>query len=228
MRMDYVNSNCEGKARELLAPLTGACPDSVWENVSIALAEKRKEAENKWMNKIGNIPKVPLLAAAVISVVAISSWLYFTHKSSNLNGRVTSASIVSNTPPVKAPESKINATVIQTAEVKKDSIQTQPSIKVQGSALVQNNAPLVKNDGATKNTGLNIISNKVIQSPPVIAQKDDSKPILIQHDAGNTQIIPNDQPASKGGVAVDLGGSDNSSSHPTAEMGAVEDTTAQQ
>ena len=112
MRMDYVNSNCEGKAKELLAPLTGACPDSVWENVNIALEEKRKEAESRWMNRINNVPRVPLLAAAAILVVTISSWLFFTHRNGNLNGNLTSASIVSNTPTVKAPESNINATVI--------------------------------------------------------------------------------------------------------------------
>jgi hypothetical protein len=194
--------------------------------VNIALEEKRKEAESGWMNRINNAPRVPLLAAAGILVVAISSLLFFTHRNGNLNGNLASASIVSNTPTVKAPESKINATVIQTAEVKKDSIQIQPTVKVQESALVQNTS-VVKNDVVVKNTGVNI-ANKPIQASSVIAQKDDNKPILIQHDVTNTQIIPNDQPASKGGVAVDLGSSDNSSSHPTAEMGAIEDTTAQQ
>ncbi len=225
MRMDYVNSNCEGKAKELLAPLTGACPDSVWENVNIALDEKRKEAESKWMNKISNVPKVPLLAAAIISVIAISSWFFFSHRSSNLNGSVASTAIVSNTPSVKAPATKINATVIQTAEVKKDSTQAQPSVKIQEAAMVQNNMPVMKNNGSLKNMSMNV-NNKPLQAP-VVSQKDDNKPILIQHDAVDPQTITTDQQTSKG-VAVDLGGSDNSSSHPTAEMGAVEDTTAQQ
>jgi len=225
MRMDYVNSNCEGKAKELLAPLTGACPDSVWENVSVALDERRKEAENRWINKINNVPKVPLLVAAAISVIAISSWLFFIHRSGNLKESNTSTAMVSNTSPVKAPENKINAAVIQTAEIKKDNIDTQPSVKVQESAMVQNNVPVMKNNGSLKNMTVNI-SNKPVQAP-VVSQKDDNKPILIQHGATDPQTITTDQQTSKG-VAVDLGGSDNSSSHPTAEMGAVEDTTAQQ
>jgi hypothetical protein len=73
MKMDYANSNCERRARELLAPLAGVCPDSVWEGISTDLEAKRAEANNKWLNKLGSAPKTPLIIAGAIAIITLSA-----------------------------------------------------------------------------------------------------------------------------------------------------------
>ncbi|HWY98252.1 MAG TPA: hypothetical protein VNY36_04110, partial [Bacteroidia bacterium] len=79
MKMDYANNNCERRARELLAPLAGVCPDSVWDGISIDLEAKRAETNSKWLNKLSSAPKIPLIAAGIIIVITLSAWMIITH-----------------------------------------------------------------------------------------------------------------------------------------------------
>ena len=97
MNTDYEKSSFEQKAFELLAPLAGNCPDSVWDNVNIELAARKAEADNKWFKKAVNSPKTVLVAAGVIAVVTLSSWMLFMNK----GGHTT---VAANTTVQQAPQ----------------------------------------------------------------------------------------------------------------------------
>ncbi|HTA82228.1 MAG TPA: hypothetical protein VK783_04825 [Bacteroidia bacterium] len=229
MKMDYASNNCEGRARELLAPLTGVCPDSVWENVSTDLDARRREMENKWVNKINNVPKMPLLAAAAIAVISISAWMFFSHRDNTLSASTVSISNISE------PKKNTNTIASQQPVVKKDT-----AVKMLNSLVTDPPAQsLPSQNSSVSLTKVNQpVKNQVVQSNVQNTQmqaskddKDDGRPILIQHDASDPQVITSDQQPSKG-VAIDLGGNDNSAPHATmspssAEAGPIQDSTAQ-
>jgi hypothetical protein len=222
MKTDYASSNCEQRARELLAPVTGVCPDSVWENISIELEANRKEAENTWLNKLNNTPRTPLIAAAVVVVITLSSWLILSHKSTNKTETVAQVT------PVPVSNTTV-ATIasITTPEVKKDN-DIKPVVFEENTSAQQVKQGLVMNGRSGKRQGMN--SNIATQNQSATEDKDDGKPIMI-HNAGGPQVITSDEPASKG-VAVDLGGDDNSngqgpSGASSAQTRAVRDSTGQ-
>jgi len=219
MKTDYASSNCEQRARELLAPVTGACPASVWENVSIELEANRIEAENTWLNKLNNAPRTPLIAAAVVVVITLSSWLILSHKSTNKTEAVAQVTSV----PVSSTPVATTA-LVTTPDVKKDN-NINPVI-FEGTPSAQPvKQGLAINVRYGKKQGMN--SNTAAQNQSATEDKDDGKPIMI-HNTGGPKVITSDEPVSKG-VAVDLGSEDNSNSQgsSSAQTRIVHDSIGQ-
>jgi hypothetical protein len=202
MKTDYANSNCEKRVHELLAPLTGVCPDSVWESVSIDLDTKRAEAKNKWANKISNAPRLPLMVAGTILVVTISAWMFFTHKSSLPKNEMV------NTTPVKhsiSPAPKTDVNVVPVAQVTIPKADVQPSQVADQGSNQQQSMVAVKTEKHKKL--IDSLTGKPYQ--PIELVKENNSPILIHTD--NELVTSTDEHVNKG-VAIDLNRKDTVSS----------------
>ncbi len=218
MKMDYASNNCEKRAHELLAPLAGICPDSVWESVCVELETKRAEANSKWLNKLSSSPKIPLVAAGSLALVIISSWMFLTHKSVQSNSSIASSVPVKSTvAPTPKPSVNSSASIVPAVPVKKDSVPVVIS-PVQATIPISNQ-PLVKNDRHLK-------QNDSLKNRPVIPQtsgvKEDTGPMVIHTSDDGVSQVTTVMPTSKG-VAIDLNkkdadvGTQNILSQPSAE-----------
>ena len=194
MSTDYANSSFEQKARELLSPLSAACPDTVWESLTADLAARRAEADNKWF-KAANTPKTALIAASVIAVITLSSWLFFTNKGNKHNAEVVNTN-VQPPAPQKANVALVNenkpATPVAVV-VKKDSVIPQAPVPVQSQPLVQNNGVQAP-----------VLSAGMIKNKPVAKEQpsadNSSSPIIVRKDVFDASTSP-DAPPDKGGLS---------------------------
>ncbi|HXP51441.1 MAG TPA: hypothetical protein VN922_15905 [Bacteroidia bacterium] len=203
MKTDYANNDCEKRVHELLAPLTGVCPDSVWESVSIDLDTKRAEAKNKWTNKISNAPRLPLMVAGTILVITISAWMFFTHKNiMPKNEIVNSAPVKHSVSPAPKPEVNIVPVAQVTAP---KTVNVQPSQVTDQGLNQQQNMAAIKIDKHKKL--IDSTTGKPYQ--PIELVKQDNSPILIHTD--NELITSTDERVNKG-VAINLNRKDTASS----------------
>lgn len=218
--MDYASSNSEKRAHELLLNLAGACPESVWENISIELETKRKEAEGKWAMKIANMPKMPLVVAGVVIIITASAWMVVNYVSKHAEKSVmnkTEAPVVdikpvaNNTAPVQVSVPVVNNNSVQQPTA--DNQSPQPFAQNIGGTIAKNDKKLDKQQ---------VTNNVTPAQTKANADKDDGKPILINKD-GDQNVVSGDAPVGKG-VAIDLDSQDTSSVKRSMNAAAVETT----
>jgi|GEM_PF-1993913 len=187
MSTDYEKSSFENKAFELLAPLAGNCPDSVWDNVSVELAARKAEADNKWFKKAANSPRTALIAAGIIAVVTLSSWMLFMNKGSHntvaVNTTVQQAPQPVKQTPVKedkpapvAVAANTNNTAVQNPAPAPTPVVNQP---VAQNPVVMHNAALVTpvpapvaNKPAATVPQKPVVNSSPVNGSPIIGHND--------------------------------------------------------
>lgn len=170
MKTDYASNNNEIRAHELLAPLIGACPDSVWETISAELEAQRLKAKNKLKDKLKNLPRVPLVVAGSVVIITISAWAFFNHKS------VSHKNIVSSAIPVKQVAAKTvgsnnnNVAIQPVAAIKISNTVPTPQPEVNSTQVVDETAKAEKHKrNAEASNNISAVQNL----RPVTDNKDD-------------------------------------------------------
>jgi len=222
MKMDYASSSCEGKAHELLAPLTGACPDSVWESISSELEERRLKAKNNWLNKL-NSSRTPLIVIGAIVVITISSWSFFNYK--------------------KIQKTEAANTNIPLKQVAKQPVTNSVTPIVKQVAVVGSNSDIVNQNTPSQSQSDNSIvvarnekhkkladtvkSNSVAGKNESI--KEDNSPLVIHTNNDGEEPLTSSNVAGGKSVEVKLDRPDESGSNaiinqPSAEITSVADS----
>ncbi|MGP8216013.1 MAG: hypothetical protein ACLQQ4_10650 [Bacteroidia bacterium] len=197
------NNNFEKKAHELLAPLTGICPGSIWDGVSIDLAARRARSEEKWLNKLGNAPKIPLIASGAVAVLTIAVWMFFIHPARHSGSFIAGAPVNNNPAQVsKAPVNNNNSAATAPVVIANDISTQNPAPDRVDNTPTKNTPVSVRNDNAVKKQVDTVSSRPAIEVS--VSHKDDSAPMVIHTDNdGSSPVTAADMPGNKG-VAIDL------------------------
>lgn len=184
MKMDYASSSSEKRAHDLLAPLVGACPDSVWEVLNVELEARRLKARSNWLNNISISPKVPLMVAGAIAIIVLSVWGITSLKQAKHTNEV-----VTNVNPVKQvsvqqvnTNSNNNKVVVQSATL------VQPVAKPVTDNSTNNNkqdnsTALVKADKHKKH--IDSIAVAPVAQGEMISIKQNDNSTLDMHTVGD-------------------------------------------
>jgi len=224
MKMDYASSSCEGRAHELLAPLTGACPDSVWESISSELEERRLKASNNWLNKLNNT-RTPLIVAAAIIVVTIAAWSLFSFRSINKSEVANTSTPVKQvtTLPTKQTVSVVTPEAKQMVAAENSNAAANQNTPVQTQA---DNSTIVKNERHKKVA--DSIANQTVANNTE-STKEDNSPLVIHTNTDGEEPLTSSNVAGGKSVEIKLDRPDESGpnaaiSQPSAEITTVADS----
>ena len=226
MKMDYASNSCEGRAHELLAPLTGACPDSVWESISSELEEKRLKAKNNWLNKL-NSSRTPLIIIGAITVITIVTWSFFNYK------KIQKIEVASTNFPLKPVTVKPLKQLVgnSAAPVAKQVAVTESSTEAANQNTSDQNqssniVAVVKNEKHKKIT--DSVGRKALVQKTGSTKEDDS-PLVIHTNSDGEEPLTTSNVAGGKSVEVKLDRADgsitnNTVNQPSAELTSVADS----
>lgn len=224
MSTDYTGINFEETARELLAPLSRACPCSVWEEISTELETKREKTAKKWLNSSNTPVRTVSVAAGSLMLLVLCGWLFLNGKSSKSNvlmvkhvGTQPFSAPVKNSYPANKPDNEPSVNTLQATPAtvaKKDVPKTVENINTETVVTSKKPQPLAI---TTDNTSL-------LQRKDVKKHKSATSGQSEENSNTSPEHLTSNQNSE--GVEVNLGNNDNSSTHMGNLVPASDDSIA--
>jgi hypothetical protein len=150
MNKEYNKSNIEIKAKELLLPIRGMCPDSVWQELNYHLNE-HTSVQSQWTGKLNSTSKIIIGAVAVVSVIGLLIWKFSGKIENWSHDKSTGTTLFKNAQPAPSPVKKELPPPTKAVATSDTTHVVKPVVVKDSAKVPKNNIPVASNVVATQN-----------------------------------------------------------------------------